>query len=100
MPLVDERDLEEGDLGIDFVEDEVGNTPCAFCFFVGESPLLKVNVLLRGRVRLDELVDLDPSAFSLESSSCEPSRDFECLLRVGRLEVVSPQRERLVSFSS
>lgn len=48
----------------------------AFCFFVGESFRLNVNVRLLGRSRLDELADLSARASSSSSPTGEACRDL------------------------
>ena len=70
------NDLVEGDFGMGFAFDDAFlSLESAFCFFVGESLLLNVNVLLRGRSRL---VEPDLSVCdAMGSSSTGPSRDLE-----------------------
>jgi len=69
------NDLVDGDFGIGFAFDDIFRSFASpFCFFVGESLLLKVKVLLRGRSRLVELSEPGRSDASL-SSSIDPSRD-------------------------
>ena len=68
-------DLVDGDLGMGFaLEEALRSLHSAFCFFVGESLLLKVKVLLRGRSRLVE-PDLSVCEMVCSPSSL-PSRDL------------------------
>ena len=75
---LDLNDLMDGDLGIGAGFEFVFRSPDSpFCFFVGESLLLKVNVRLRGRSRLVELADLSSCASSCASSTADPCRDLD-----------------------
>jgi hypothetical protein len=68
----------EGDLGMGAGFDDVFRSPKSpFCFFVGESLLLKVNVRLLGRSRLVELAELSACASSCASSAADPCRDLD-----------------------
>lgn len=89
-PLVDlvdpfeTRDLVEGDFGMGLDLEDIflsfpGLSP--FCFLIGESPLLKVKVLLRGRSRFEDAPDVVVSSDAFPSWS-DPSRDFRPLLIV------------------
>lgn len=88
---VEANDLDDGDLWIVFDFDEAASP---FCFLIGESPLLNVKVLLRGRSRFEEPPDVVCSGTF--SSSVEPSRDFDDLVSAGLpdcLPFVSPTEE-------
>jgi len=73
-------DLEDGDLGI---MADLAEAASALCFLVGESPLLKVKVLLRGRSRFDDSVDLDVCECAV--SSIDPSFVLADRVNVGLL---------------
>lgn len=90
---LDTNDRVEGDFGMGFALDVFRSFSIfsAFCFLVGESPLLNAKVLLRGRSRLVEFAEVVGSNRTF--SSIEPSWDFADRVRGGLVLLIVSSTE-------